>query len=738
MARAGLHARGLGKLFEKLAFATAELLRHRDLEVDVEVPASALAVDLGEPLPGEALDITVLGPCCDADALLIFEGRDDDIPAEGGLSEGDGEREVEIGAIALEHLGGLDLEEDVEVAVRSTVATGVAFASVADAVSRLYAGRDLDGDVADLSGLSLATALGAELVDALALSLAPWAGGLDSEQALGHADASGAAAGVAGRDGGAGFSAVSFTPAAGGGSRDFDDLLAAVDRVLERDPESHLEVGASRGCVGVARAPSAESEEIREDVSEIREDVVHVGARAGAADALVPELVVHATLLVVAEDGVRLRTLLELLFGDGVPRVSVGVVGHREAAIRLLDVAGRCVPLDTEHVVVVSFVRHRGDGVRKGRGDRAPGAAVATHVGDRVKREGRDETFGIHAPIQGIVRGSARILKADRFSPYCRARRSAEDNMANTSSDGFGQMEREARAAQSREAAYVADPVQRYLAEIRRHEVLTRDEESSLASYYVETGDEQAELRLVNSNLRLVVKIALEYQSSRLLLLDLIQEGNVGLIHAVRKFDPDKKIRLASYAQWWIRAYILKYLMDNYKLVKVGTTQAQRKLFYNLKREKERLSRQGLVATPSLLARSLAVRERDVIEMSTRLAGRESSLDAPLQDGERGTLSDMLAADVASIDDALAVRQESDAMRLHLDGFAATLQGRDVDIWHRRMVAEKPQTLQEIGDLFGVSRERARQLEARIMRRLSKYLGERVKQPGAVDQLVVG
>ena len=299
-------------------------------------------------------------------------------------------------------------------------------------------------------------------------------------------------------------------------------------------------------------------------------------------------------------------------------------------------------------------------------------------------------------------------------------------------------MEREARVAQSREAAYVADPVQRYLAEIRRHEVLTRDEESSLASYYVETGDEQAELRLVNSNLRLVVKIALEYQSSRLLLLDLIQEGNVGLIHAVRKFDPDKKIRLASYAQWWIRAYILKYLMDNYKLVKVGTTQAQRKLFYNLKREKERLSRQGLVATPSLLARSLAVRERDVIEMSTRLAGRESSLDAPLQDGERGTLSDMLAADVASIDDALAVRQESDTMRLHLDGFAATLQGRDVDIWHRRMVAEKPQTLQEIGDLFGVSRERARQLEARIMRRLSKYLGERVKQPGAVDQLVVG
>lgn len=298
--------------------------------------------------------------------------------------------------------------------------------------------------------------------------------------------------------------------------------------------------------------------------------------------------------------------------------------------------------------------------------------------------------------------------------------------MATHRTDRLGAAEREAQQTKTREEAYVADPVQRYLSEIRRHEVLTREEETDLARYYVQSGDEQAELRLVNSNLRLVVKIALEYQSSRLLLLDLIQEGNVGLIHAVRKFDPEKKIRLASYAQWWIRAYILKYLMDNYKLVKVGTTQAQRKLFYNLKREKERLARQGLVPTPALLARSLAVRERDVVEMSARLAGRESSLDAPLQDGERGTLSDIIPADVASIDDALAVRQESDEMRAHLTSFAETLEGRDVDIWHRRMVAEKPQTLQEIGDLFGVSRERARQLEARIMRRLSKYLNDRV------------
>ncbi|MFT4702599.1 MAG: RNA polymerase sigma-32 factor [Bradymonadia bacterium] len=296
---------------------------------------------------------------------------------------------------------------------------------------------------------------------------------------------------------------------------------------------------------------------------------------------------------------------------------------------------------------------------------------------------------------------------------------------------------RETTAAKTREAAYVADPVQRYMSEIRQHQVLTREEEQVLAKRYVEGGSDRDELQLVNSNLRLVVKIALEYQSNRITLLDLIQEGNVGLIHAVRKFDPAKKIRLASYAQWWIRAYILKYLMDNYKLVKVGTTQAQRKLFYNLKREKERLARQGLVATPALLARSLAVRQRDVVEMSARLSGRESSLDAPLQDGERGTLGDVIPSDSAPADELLAVRQQSEDIHRHLNDFASTLEGRDITIWHRRMVAEKPETLQEIGETFGVSRERARQLEARIVRRLSKYLGENVEHPETLAQSVI-
>jgi RNA polymerase sigma-32 factor len=305
----------------------------------------------------------------------------------------------------------------------------------------------------------------------------------------------------------------------------------------------------------------------------------------------------------------------------------------------------------------------------------------------------------------------------------------------------MAQMVRETRqqmAVEMSERAHSVDPVQRYLSEIRKHAVLARDEESRLAREYVVSRDPRIELELINSNLRLVVKIALEYQSSRLALLDLVQEGNVGLIHAVRKFDPEKNIRLASYAQWWIRAFILKYLMDNHKLVKVGTTQAQRKLFYNLKREKDRLLRQGLVPTPTMLARSLAVREQDVNEMEARLTGRETSLDSPLQDGERGTLGDLIPLDSTPIDDAVCANQYSGAVRRHLSEFASTLSGREADIWTKRMLSDDPQTLQEIGDRFGVSRERARQLEARIMRRLSVFLGERVDPSDAAELPILG
>jgi RNA polymerase sigma-32 factor len=291
----------------------------------------------------------------------------------------------------------------------------------------------------------------------------------------------------------------------------------------------------------------------------------------------------------------------------------------------------------------------------------------------------------------------------------------------------------DAKQVSREQRALVVDPIKRYLSEIRRYPILKKEQERELAIEFVETGSEEAALRLVTSNLRLVVKISLEYQSTWTSLLDLIQEGNVGLMQAVKKFDPEKQIRLSSYAQWWIRAYILKYLMDNYKLVKIGTTQAQRKLFYNLKKEKDRLERQGFRPTPKLLAQRLNVRERDVTEMEARLAGREASLDAPLVDDQRGSLIDVLPSKGPEVDDIIARRELGKQILAKLKEFEDTLEGRDIEIWNRRLMVDSPMTLQEIGNLFGVSRERARQLEARILKKLKKFLGDEVEEIGNLE-----
>lgn len=274
------------------------------------------------------------------------------------------------------------------------------------------------------------------------------------------------------------------------------------------------------------------------------------------------------------------------------------------------------------------------------------------------------------------------------------------------------------------EKVRVHDPLERYLAEIRRYPILDRPTEVILTRQFVANPDPGIAVRLITSNLRLVVKIALEYQSPWIDLLDLIQEGNMGLLQAVRKFNPDKNIRLSSYAQWWIRAYILKYLMDNHRLVKVGTTQAQRKLFYNLQRERERLERQGFRPTPRLLAKALSVRVKDIIEMDARLSAKEMSLDAPIIEGDRDRLVDLLPSNKPNVDELLAKREISQRVLERLEEFGGTLSGRDVEIWHRRLMAEDPVTLQALGNLFGVSRERARQLEARVLRKLKKFLGE--------------
>jgi RNA polymerase sigma-32 factor len=271
------------------------------------------------------------------------------------------------------------------------------------------------------------------------------------------------------------------------------------------------------------------------------------------------------------------------------------------------------------------------------------------------------------------------------------------------------------------------DPLQQYMAEVHRHPLLSREEEHALAVRYVREGDLDAAYRLVAANLRLVVKLAHEYHRNPLSLLDLIQEGNIGLMQAVKKYDPFRGVKLSSYAAWWIRAYILRFIMDNWKMVKLGTTEAQRKLFFKLRQEQERLIAQGFEATPKLLAERLHVTEQDVIEMDQRLGHDELSLDAPMGDEGKATRADrLLPAAPGAVDDSLANEQLKQIFREKLGEFAKTLKDKDRFIFEKRLLADEPLTLQDIGDHYGVSRERARQIEAGLISRIREYLREQI------------
>jgi RNA polymerase sigma-32 factor len=269
------------------------------------------------------------------------------------------------------------------------------------------------------------------------------------------------------------------------------------------------------------------------------------------------------------------------------------------------------------------------------------------------------------------------------------------------------------------------DPLAAYMAETRRYPLLTPEEERALAVRLVEHQDSAAARRLVEANLRLVVKIAYEYRRAHRNLLDLVQEGNIGLIQAVSKFDPYRGVKLSSYAAFWIRAYMLKFILNNWRLVKIGTTQAQRKLFFNLRKEREKLEQLGFQPTSALLAEKLDVAEKDVIEMERRLAAPEASLDAPLgtsDDGGERTRLDYMPSDEDRPDRAVANSEFAQLLKGKLEDFAKTLEGREQTIFRERWLSEEPLTLQELGDRYHVSRERARQLEKRMLDRLKKFL----------------
>jgi RNA polymerase sigma-32 factor len=268
------------------------------------------------------------------------------------------------------------------------------------------------------------------------------------------------------------------------------------------------------------------------------------------------------------------------------------------------------------------------------------------------------------------------------------------------------------------------------MAEVQRHPVLSVDEEHALAVRYRETGDVDAAYRLVASNLRLVVKIAHEYRRTAFQLLDLVQEGNMGLMQAVKKYDPWKGVKLSSYAAWWIRAYIIRFVMENWRMVKLGTTQAQRKLFFNLSKEREKLLARGIEPTPRLLAKNLQVEVKDVEEMSARMASEDLSLDAPLHGDEeesRQTRLDRVAADgAAPPDERIGDEELRRIFREKLEIFARTITDeKERYIFEKRLLpqdGEPPLTLQEVGDRFRLTRERARQIEAKLTARLREFV----------------
>jgi len=267
--------------------------------------------------------------------------------------------------------------------------------------------------------------------------------------------------------------------------------------------------------------------------------------------------------------------------------------------------------------------------------------------------------------------------------------------------------------------------LQRYLSELRRYPLMNREEERETAILAYEFHDAEAKQKLVTANLRLVVKIAMEYRRAYAQMLDLIQEGNAGLVQAVNRFNPYKGVKLSTYGAWWIRAYILKFLMDNKSLVRMGTTDAQRKLFFRLRSEAEKMYALTQRFDAKLLAEKMGVEPHDVEEMQQRLSKNDLSLDTPIGDDDQARQVDIIPSYWDTPYERAEKSQLFDLLREGIDDITAELNERDAFIFHKRILAEEPLTLQEVGDYYGITRERARQLEAKLIKKLRKKLEKR-------------
>jgi len=361
----------------------------------------------------------------------------------------------------------------------------------------------------------------------------------------------------------------------------------------------------------------------------------------------------------------------------------------------------------------------------------SPKKSVSSPEAPKPKRSRKKKPAAVDATVEAI---EPEVVESESWEP-------SSDDAGLAVAEGAHAADRDGAPAAPLDAVPLPVPVDEhstalvkrdalsaYLADIRQYPVLTREEEHELAVRYYEHGDVDAAYKLITSNLKLVVMVAREYQRAFHNLLDLVQEGNVGLLEAVKQFDPYRGVRLPSYAVWWIRAYVIRYVMNNFRLVKVGTTQAQRRLFFNLQKEKARLEREGFKPTADLIAKNLGVKEKEVIEMDMRMGASEVSADAPLGPDSDASVIDLLPQDGATAEDEVADREWYDLMRQKLAEFQDTLEGRDYEIFTERLLAEEPLTLKDLGERYGVSRERVRQVEEALRKRLREFLVAQVRE----------
>lgn len=272
----------------------------------------------------------------------------------------------------------------------------------------------------------------------------------------------------------------------------------------------------------------------------------------------------------------------------------------------------------------------------------------------------------------------------------------------------------------------------RYLQEISQYELLTREETDELAVRFREKGDQDAAYRLVSSNLRLVVKVAMDFQKYWMQnFMDLIQEGNVGLVQATKKFDPYRGVKFSYYAAYWIRAYVLKFIMDNWRLVKIGTTQAQRKLFFSLNKERKLLEGQGFNPEPKLLAERLNVKEREVVEMGQRMDNWDVSLESPVRADSEDEQKNFLPSEGPGIESMVAGKEIKAKLAELIEILKDKLNDKEKMILEKRLLTDEPLTLQNIADRFEISRERVRQIEVNLLKKMKKYLES--EMPDIID-----